>query len=91
MTMQPKKDPRPENASHEELALFWDTHDVMDYVEEMKSVQLRVAPKFTQGMTVLFDPQTVNTIKVRASKVGVKPATLIRMWVLERLYEKIQI
>ena len=83
--MKPNKDPIPGNVSREELAQFWDTHDISDYVDQMKPVQLQASSKFSRGVTVLFDPQTVATIKMRATKVGVKPATLIRMWVLERL------
>ncbi|MBL8164400.1 MAG: hypothetical protein JNJ61_20595 [Anaerolineae bacterium] len=83
--MLPKKDPIPENASREELAQFWDTHDLTDYLDELQAVKVHPLPLFDQGITVRFDLPTITRLRAQAHKVGVGTTTLIRMWVKERL------
>ena len=75
----------PEFSSREEEAKFWDTHDIADYWDEFKPVQVRVAKNLSKGITIRLDPETLSKIRGLAHEKGIGPTTLIRMWILERL------
>ncbi len=77
----------PEFTSREEEAAFWDTHDVTEYLDELKPVEVRFANKLSEGMTVRFDPETSAELRAIAKEQGIGPTTLMRMWILERLKE----
>jgi predicted HicB family RNase H-like nuclease len=82
-----KKSRIPEFKSREEEAKFWDTHSIADYRDELKRVRVRVAKNLSHGLTVQFDPETVDKLRTRAQKKGIGPTQLVRMWVIERLEE----
>jgi predicted DNA binding CopG/RHH family protein len=65
--------------------LFWDTHDVSDYWDELKPVKLRVSKNLSKGITIRLDEETLETLRQQAHKKGIGPTTLARMWILERL------
>jgi predicted DNA binding CopG/RHH family protein len=93
MTKKPKKDPIPHNASREELAKFWDTHDFTDYLDELKPIKVKFAKKLSEeklseGVTVRLDPETLAKVHKQAKKKGLGATTLIRMWLLEHLEEQ---
>lgn len=70
--------------SREEEAAFWDTHDVADLMERGEHVQVKFTPK-DRLISVRFDRQAADRLRRQAHKRGLKPTTLIRMWVLEKL------
>jgi predicted DNA binding CopG/RHH family protein len=76
----------PEFQSRQEEAEFWDTHDVTDYLDELKPAKVRFARNLSQGITIRFDPQTLERLRTEAKKKGIGPTTLARMWILERLH-----
>jgi CopG antitoxin of type II toxin-antitoxin system len=82
-----KKSRIPEFKSREEEAKFWDTHSIADYRDELKRVRVRVAKNLSEGLTVQFDPQTLEQLRTRARRKGIGPTQLVRMWVMERLEE----
>src|ERR1700730_7613958 len=71
--------------SYEEEAHFWDTHSITDFAEETKAVQVRATRGLSANVQVRFDPETDHELETIARERGVKKATLIRIWVLERL------
>jgi predicted DNA binding CopG/RHH family protein len=75
----------PEFASIEEEAAFWDTHSTADYPEEFTPVRVRFAKNLSHGITIRFDPETLEHVRAAAHEKGVGPTTLIRMLVLEHL------
>lgn len=77
----------PEFKTQEEEAKWFDSHDMGDYQDEFKTVRARFSKNLTQGLTVQFDPRTVEQLRARAERKGVRPTQLVRMWVLERLQE----
>ena len=89
MTTLPNQNAIPENPTRAELAQFWDTHDVTDYLDELQPVKVAPMKSFDQGMTVRFDRPTLTQLREQANKIGVGPTTLIRMWVKERLQKSI--
>jgi len=82
-----KKESRiPQFASREEEAEFWDTHDITDYLDEMRPVKLEVAKNLSKGITLRFDEETLQELRQLAHERGIGPTTLVRMWILERLH-----
>jgi hypothetical protein len=75
----------PEFKSVEEEAAFWDTHDLADYWDEFKPVQVRFAKNLSEGITIRLDPETLSDLRLRAHQKGIGPTTLARMWILEHL------
>ena len=83
----------PVFANREEEAAFWDTHDVTDFLDELTPVTMRAARplrvrNLSANVQVRFDEETDRKLEDQASAQGVKKATLIRMWVLERLRDE---
>jgi len=78
----------PDFASREEEAEFWDTHDITDYLDELKPARVRFAKNLSEGITIRLDPQTLAELRSQAHQKGVGPTTLARMWILEHLQQK---
>lgn len=78
----------PEFASREEEAEFWDTHDVTDYLDELRPVRVRPMPGLSAGMTVRLDPDDREALGRIATQRGIGPSTLVRMWIKERLRDE---
>jgi predicted DNA binding CopG/RHH family protein len=74
----------PQTDSIQELAKFWDTHDLTDFEEELEEVTEPV-----------FDPETVVPIRLEAKEIaalkklaktkGIEYKDLIKEWVIEKL------
>jgi predicted DNA binding CopG/RHH family protein len=75
----------PHFASREEEAAWWDSHDLADYQDEFKTVRARFAKNLSEGITVRLDPETLSELREQARRKGIRPTTLARMWILERL------
>ncbi len=71
--------------SYEEEAHFWDTHSITDFTAETEAVKVRTTQGLSANVQVRFDSETDRALEAIARERGVKKATLIRMWVLERL------
>ncbi len=78
----------PKFKSYEEEAKFWDTHDTSEFASEFKRVRVKFAKNLSDGITIRFDPKTLNELRLRAHEKGIGPTTLARMWILERLKKK---
>lgn len=85
MIEQPKVSRIPEFTSREEEALFWDTHDITDHLDELKPVKVRFAKNLSEGITIRLDLETLKSLRAQARAKGIGPTTLARMWILERL------
>jgi hypothetical protein len=88
MPDQPNVSRIPEFRSREEEATFWDTHDVTNYLDELRPVRVRFAPNLSAGMTVRLDPGDREALGRIAAERGVGPSTLVRMWIKERLRDE---
>ncbi|HEY0082375.1 MAG TPA: CopG family antitoxin [Pyrinomonadaceae bacterium] len=79
-----KRDPLPERfATIEEAANFWDTHDSADYEEYMRDVECRVSIKQRTYM-ISLDSDLYRKLRVIAKARGVKPETLVNLWLQEK-------
>jgi predicted DNA binding CopG/RHH family protein len=94
MTTHEKKDAKIEKSripvfvNHQEEAEFWDTHDITDYLDELKPVKLKFAKNLSEGITIRLDAKTLEELREQAHNKGIGPTTLARMWILERLHSK---
>ncbi|MBI4338889.1 MAG: hypothetical protein HY680_02940 [Chloroflexi bacterium] len=79
------KEPIPDFKSREEEAEFWDTHDLADYWNEMKPVQVTVAEGPLSVLQVQFDNETAAELFRLAEAKGVLATAMVHEWVLERL------
>jgi predicted DNA binding CopG/RHH family protein len=75
----------PKTDSIEELAQFWDTHDLTDFEEELEEVS---GPIFNQNrpITIQLTPIEAQAVRQMANAKGMVEAELIRNWVLEKLH-----
>jgi len=78
----------PEFGSYAEEARFWDTHDTTDFEAAFTPVHVRVAKKLSDGLTIRLDREALSKVRAAAHAQGVRPGTLIRIWVLERLEQE---
>lgn len=75
----------PETDSIEELAQFWDTHDLTDFEDQLEKVTEPVFQRGVESVAVPLQPQEVQAVKRIAESQGVDYIALIQGWVLEKL------
>lgn len=76
--------------TYEEEAEFWDTHSTADVASETQPVKVRSTRGLSENVQVRFDAESDRGLEMLAKQRGMKKATLIRMWVLERLRQEEQ-
>jgi len=77
----------PRTDSIEALAKFWDTHDLTDFEERLEEVQEPVFERRAEEtVTIHLPAPEVEAVKRLAKAKGIRPTTLIREWVLEKLH-----
>lgn len=74
----------PQTDSIQELAQFWDTHDLTDFEDELEVV---TTPVFEREAVVELHlvPREAEALQKLAEAKGVQSTDLIREWVLEKL------
>ncbi len=74
----------PKTDSIQQLAKFWDTHDLTDFQDELEEV---AEPIFVRGIPISVPLQSreAKTVRQIAQSKGVSEAELIREWVLQKL------
>ena len=81
-----KKSKLPDTDSIEELARFWDTHDLTDFEDELEEVTEPVfVRKCRTAMMIRLEPQEAEEVERIAKEKGLEEGALLREWVLERL------
>ena len=85
---KPSRDPLPETFDTiEEIAEFWDAHDITDYEEYLTPVEANISaqPKHEYVITL---SDTLDALLHKAQqKEGVSLNTLINLWVQEKLQQ----
>ncbi|MDE0324071.1 MAG: CopG family antitoxin [Candidatus Poribacteria bacterium] len=72
----------PQTDSIQELADFWDTHDLTDFEDELEEVSESV---FDSIVSVQLAPEELEAIETLAKSRGISPGNLIREWIAERI------
>lgn len=75
----------PSTDSIEELARFWDRHDLTDFEGQLEEVTTPVFTRRSTTVTVRLRPDEAKEVKRVAKTKRVREATLIRRWVIEKL------
>jgi predicted HicB family RNase H-like nuclease len=80
-----KRDPIPKHfSSGEEAADFWDSHDLTDYLDLTKEVQVEADIKRRVFLTAL-EPSLAHQLTEIAHKQGISTETLINVWLKEKV------
>lgn len=77
----------PQTDSIQELATFWDTHDLTDFEDQLEEV---TEPVFSQRTVIPLSLELTEVEAVRkiAEAQGVADVELIRGWVREKLHTR---
>ena len=84
MAKKMKKQQIPKTDSIEELARFWDTHDLTEFEDELEEVLEPVFERETT-VTIYLQPEEAKAVKKIAESQGVPDKDLIYQWVREKL------
>jgi hypothetical protein len=78
----------PNTDSIEELAKFWDTHDLTDFEKDLEEAY---EPVFVRAkgtsLSIDLEPPAAQHLEEIARSKGVKETTVLRQWILETLHE----
>ena len=74
----------PQTDSIQELAQFWDTHDLADFEDDLEEVTEPIFERATT-VTLRLESSEAEAVKRMAAYQGVSDTDLIRQWVLERI------
>lgn len=74
----------PLTDSIEELAQFWDTHDVTDFEDQLEEVKETVFERETL-ISIHLPSQEIKKVREIATSQGIDYRHLIREWVLEKV------
>lgn len=74
----------PKTDSIEELANFWDSHDLTDFEDQLEEVK---DPVFEREafISIRLQPQEMAKIEAMAKAQGINYNDLIRQWVVEKV------
>lgn len=76
----------PQTDSIEELARFWDTHDLTEFGDQLEEV---IEPIFEHEhgttMVLRLEPEEIKAVEKIAKIRGVGQSELLRDWVQEKL------
>jgi hypothetical protein len=78
----------PSTDSIEELARFWDTHDLTQFKGQLEEVGDRVFKRVPGTVvTVHLRPDEAKAVKQVAKNKRMREATLLLRWVIEKLHD----
>jgi predicted DNA binding CopG/RHH family protein len=79
-----KKTAFPKTDSIQELARFWDSHDLTDFQAELEEVAM---PVFVRGRSInlRLSGREIEAMRGIAESEGVSQSELIRRWILPHL------
>jgi len=79
-----KTEALPQTDSIQELAEFWDTHDLTDFEDELEEA---TEPVFKRRTVIALDLESAEAeaVKNLAESKGIADAELIRGWVREKI------
>jgi hypothetical protein len=69
--------------SIEEIAAFWDTHDLTDFEDQTHEVEIEV--RLPRHRKIALAPELADRLADRARLDGVSIETLVNLWVGEKL------
>ena len=81
------KEPIPEFKNVEEEAEFWETHDVGEYLNDFKriDVELQLEKPKEENIVVRVQKPIKDRLERIARRKGLNISSLTRMWIMEKL------
>ncbi len=76
----------PQSDSIQELAAFWDAHDLTEFEDQLEVVGSTVFERQAELVAVPLQPTEVEAVKRIADSRGIGYDALIREWVIEKLH-----
>ncbi len=77
----------PNTDSVEELAKFWDSHDLTDFEEDLEEAAKPVFVRAKgRSLSIELQPGEASQLSRIARSKGVNESTLLRQWVVEKLH-----
>lgn len=77
------KKPIPDFKNRQEMAEWFDTHDMTEY--DFKPIRVRFSKNLSVGLNIRLDPESFEQLRTVASARGIGPTTLAREWIKEHL------
>lgn len=79
----------PRFRSIAEEARFWDTHDVTDYLPQMKEAKVSFDPSAPKEeiLTIRIQSELKKRLEKMAKAYGVNLSTLARIWFIDKVKE----
>ncbi len=77
----------PTTDSIEELANFWDTHDLTEFEDQLEEVKESVFERETL-ISIDLQPQEIKKVKKIAQAQGIDYHELIKQWIVEKVSQK---
>jgi len=80
----------PTFKSIEEERVFWETHDTLEYIDEIKVKKVRFPnlKKTTKSISIRLPVDMIDELKVRANSMDVPYQSFIKMLLKEGLVSK---
>jgi hypothetical protein len=76
----------PRFDSIDELARFWDTHDLTEFEDELEEVEEPVfKARAGTAVKIWLTPKQAAALRRRAKSAGIAQADLARDWITEKL------
>lgn len=75
----------PETDSIQELAAFWDRHDVTEFETELQQVDETPFQRDESHVVVHLSPDEAAAVHALADKLGIRSGDLIHRWVSEKV------
>jgi hypothetical protein len=80
----------PNTDSVQELARFWDTHDLTDFEQALEEVGEPVFVRSkSESLSVDLPPRELQRVRRLAKSKGVNETAMVREWILERLHQSL--
>ncbi len=77
----------PQTDSIDELARFWDTHDLTDFEDELEEVTAPVFVRPADHVSIHLEPREFEAVERIARAEGLELRSLIHGWVVEKLHQ----
>lgn len=83
---QPSKTSISNAYTPEETGAFWDNHSLADHWDETHEVEFEVRAQHRRRITL--DPEIYQQIETQAHVRGIRPETLVNLWLKEHLQKQ---
>ncbi|MCU0286409.1 MAG: BrnA antitoxin family protein [Acidobacteria bacterium] len=77
----------PAFTNYEEMAEFWDTHDLTDYWEQTEPAEIEFSPQARRRYLISLDRNLLERIQDMARIRGISTESLVNLFLEQHLHE----